>query len=251
VGYQSELRVVDLDTGLNEPLLPGLIVAGQPGLAYSISPDGRQVVAFVKDSEGKMPLWLAAIDRQSPPRQIPNTEGRTPYFGRDGEIFFRSVGQPPAYADRVREDGTGLRRLTEQPIRGLHGISPDGQWVIAKVPGENGDKFMALPVKGGAPVPTVPAEVASWSSDGRLLFVSEATAPIVSIQIGRTFVIPLPPGRMFPKSPAGGFQSAADLAKIPGVKVIDAFDVAPGPTPGVYAFSRATVLRNLYRVPIP
>jgi hypothetical protein len=75
--------------------------------------------------------------------------------------------------------------------------------------------------------------------------------PMVSIQIGRTYVVPLSPGRMFPRIPAGGFRSAADLAKIPGVKVIDADDVAPGPTPGVYTFSRATVLRNLYTIPIP
>ena len=251
VGYPSELRVVDLETGVNEPLLPGLTVAGQPGLGYSISPDGRQVVATVKTSDGKMLLWLAPIDRQSPPRQIPNVEGRTPYFGKDGEIFFRSLEQPSAYADRVREDGTGLRRVRDQSIRGLHGISPDGQWLIAKLHTETGDNFMALPVSGGAPVPTVPAEVASWSPDGRLLFISEPTAPMVSIQIGRTYVVPLSPGRMFPRIPAGGFQSAADLAKIPGVKVIDAYDVAPGPTPGVYAFSRASVQRNLYRIPIP
>jgi hypothetical protein len=32
--------------------------------------------------------------------------------------------------------------------------------------------------------------------------------------------------------------------------VIDAGDVSPGPKPGVYAFSRQTVHRNLYRIPL-
>ena len=97
----------------------------------------------------------------------------------------------------------------------------------------------------GAPVPTVPAELASWSPDGGLIFISLPAAPMVSIQIGRTYVVPLAPGKMFPTLPA------ADLAKLPGVRVIDAFDAVPGPTPDVYAFSRATVQRNLYRIPIP
>ncbi len=250
VGYASELRVVELDTGHNEPLLPGLTVIGAPGLGYNISPDGRQVAAAVKDAEGKTYLWVAALDRQSPPRRIPNAEGRNPYFGRDGEIFFRSLDEPP-YAYRVHEDGTGLRKLSDQQILGLHGISHDGQWVIAKVRKEGGDAFVALPVKGGAPVPTIPAEVASWSPDGRLMFISVATASMVSVQIGRTYVVPLPPGRMFPAMPGGGIESAADLAKLPGVRVIDALDASPGPTPEVYAFSRSTVLRNLYRIPIP
>ena len=60
-----------------------------------------------------------------------------------------------------------------------------------------------------------------------------------------------PSGQAWPEIPAGGFRSEADLAKLPGVHVIDAKDAVPGPTPEVYAFSRETVQRNLYRVPVP
>jgi hypothetical protein len=56
---------------------------------------------------------------------------------------------------------------------------------------------------------------------------------------------------MFPPIPADGFASAEDLAKLPGVRIIDAFDATPGPAPESYAFSRATVQRNLYRIPLP
>ncbi len=66
-----------------------------------------------------------------------------------------------------------------------------------------------------------------------------------------TYVLPLPPGKMLPNIPPGGFQSEAEIATLPGVRVIDVADVAPGPTPDVYAFSRQTVQRNLYRIPIP
>jgi hypothetical protein len=61
----------------------------------------------------------------------------------------------------------------------------------------------------------------------------------------------LPAGRVFPKVPPGGFESEADIAKLPGARRIDAFDVAFGPRLEVYAFARETVQRNLYRIPVP
>jgi hypothetical protein len=56
---------------------------------------------------------------------------------------------------------------------------------------------------------------------------------------------------MFPVLPEEGMVKTADLASLPGVKVIEGYDVAPGPRPDVYAFARATILRNLYRIPLP
>ncbi len=50
--------------------------------------------------------------------------------------------------------------------------------------------------------------------------------------------------------PDDGFQSEEELAKVPGVIMLNEFDCA-GPTPEVFAFARMTVQRNLFRVPIP
>jgi hypothetical protein len=63
-------------------------------------------------------------------------------------------------------------------------------------------------------------------------------------------VIPLPSGRIWPEMPDDGFQTASDVAKLPGVRVIDEASVVPGPTADVYTFSRETIQRNLYRIPI-
>jgi Tol biopolymer transport system component len=249
VGYPSDLRIVDIDTGHMESLMPGLTVMGQPGLGYSISPDGRQLVASIKDREMHNNLWVAALDRQSPPRQIPGVQGRTPFFGQAGEIFFRNIWGKEVRAYGVHADGTGLRRLSEQPIEGLHGISADGRWVIAKVRAkDNKMGFVALPVQGGSPVPFLPAEVAAWSADGSRIFLSRTSASLLSVQIGRTYVLPLSDGKTFPALPK---EDPPDLAALRGVKVIDAYDVAPGPRPDLYAFARSTVLRNLYRIPLP
>jgi Tol biopolymer transport system component len=251
----GELRVVELDTGHNEPVLPGLEVFGPPGRAFQISPDGRQVVAAVKDREGKPRLWLAALDRQSPPRPIPNVEGDAPLFGTGGEIFFRTIAGNSAHVYRVREDGTGLRRMSEQSIVLPAGISPDGLWMVVRAMVSGREAVVALPMSGGVPARIIVAQGtswhAAWSPDGKLLFISAPTAATATRVTGRTYVVPLKPGQMFPAAPEGGFQAAADLEKLPGVRVIDAFDAAPGPAPEVYAFSRATVQRNLYRIPIP
>jgi hypothetical protein len=54
---------------------------------------------------------------------------------------------------------------------------------------------------------------------------------------------------MFPPVPPEGFRSESEMAKVPGVRVIDVYDYAPGPVDGVYAYTRESVQRNLYRVP--
>ena len=110
--------MAELDSGRSEPLLPGIAVAlwvgtSGPRGGYDISPDGRQVVVASPDSGGKFRLWLAPLDRRSPPRQIPNVEGGQPVFGATGEVFFRSVEGTSAFLYRVREDGGGLRKAID------------------------------------------------------------------------------------------------------------------------------------------
>src|SRR4029450_12883968 len=70
-GAASELWVAELDSGRNEPLLPGIggaLAGGAPRHlpGYDISPDGRQVVVASPDNAGKLRLWLAPLDRRSP-----------------------------------------------------------------------------------------------------------------------------------------------------------------------------------------
>jgi Tol biopolymer transport system component len=247
----SELRVVDLDSGQNEALLPGFSVTGIRGVAYDISADGQQVIVTALDHEGKQRLWLAPLDRRSPPRQIANVEGQRPVLGPGGEIFFRAIEGNSSYLYGVHEDGTRLRRMTEQQASYPMGISRDGQWLLAT--GED-VSVTAFPLRGGSPVPILSAKVASgnpilkWSPDGRMLVISLPTAALMTS--GRTYAIPLLPRRAFPQIPAGGFQSEAAIAKLPGARRIDAYDVAFGPKPEVYAFARETVQRNLYRIPL-
>ena len=235
----GEVWIADIESGRSERLVPGFQVVN-----YDISTDGQQVVVEVADREGKPQLWLASFERQSPPRQIPNVEGRQPLFGPTGEIFFRNSG----IAYRVRPDGTGLRKALEQPIFSLDGVSPDGRWIVAwsELPG-NGAADLAFPLVEVSPVLLAGRFGAlQWSPSGRSLSLAGGPVPE-----GLTYIIPLPPGEALPRIPSGGFRSEQEVARLPGARKIDSPLAVPGPSSDVYAFYRGAVQRNLYRIPIP
>jgi eukaryotic-like serine/threonine-protein kinase len=249
-----ELWIADLDSGHTEPLLPGFSVV-EDGLAssYTVSPDGRHVVVVANGRSGKRGLWIAAVDRRSPPHPLlPNVEADGPIFGPSGDIFFRGREGSYGFAYRVREDGSGLRKAVDYPVISTMSISPDGKWlmVYARSSGEQHGGAVALPLAGGIPVDVFGPGAAEWSADGKFLFLATDRSAN-AVQGGATYRIPLPPHKSLPEIPPGGFRSEAEIAALPGARLIDSPDVAPGPKPDVYAFSRANVQRNLYRVPVP
>ena len=247
-GNLRELWVADLDSGRSEPLLPGFDVASTPGSprAYDISPDGRQVVMASPDSGGKLRLWLAPLDRSAPRRPIAGLEGEQPVFGENGEIFFRRVEGTSAFLYRVREDGSGLRKASDLTVVGFRGGHPDRNLLMLATGPIDGAALFR--VDGGAPVRTHirgAAEV-GWSGDGKH-FVLERGA----LTLRNTYVFSLTRGQAVPEVLLRGFPSEQELAKLPGVWSIPSTDVALGPTVDLYAFTRQSVQRNLYRVPLP
>jgi hypothetical protein len=256
----SELRIIDLHSLQTQAVLPGLLVSGGPGWAYDISPDGQRVVAVVVDHEGKRGLWVGDLDRRAAPRQIPNISGHAPHIGRNGDIFFAGE-EAPVHLYIVQSDGTGLRKIAvpfqslpdPETRGGLFGLSFDGRWLATRDPGTGA--LLAAATEGAALIKICAGfptnSRISWSVDGKQVFFSVPVAPSATEIIGRTYVVPLATGKVWPTIPPGGFRSPDDLGTLPGAKVIEGFDVTPGSRPGVYAFSRASSQRNLYRVPIP
>ena len=246
----GEVRVVDLESGRSERLAPGLAA-----LNYDVSADGRQVVMETANSDGKPRMWLASMDRSVPPRQIANLDGEMPKFGPDGEIlFYRSETKPGmensnGFIYRVRPDGKGMRKALEQAVDPLWSASRDGRWIRAWVaqPDNGSAAEQALPLDGGPPVLT--GAKIGWSRDSRSVTISSNVGK--GVRQGRTYIVPLPPGQMFPPIPQGGFRSEEEVARLPGARNIDIVDAVPGPSPDVYAFYRGTTQRNLYRIPIP
>ena len=251
----SELRMVDLDSGRQRPLLPGLAVVGIPRRTYDISPDGHELVTSVRGSNGEHLLWIVPFDPQSRPHQIPNVEGEHPFFGFNGEVFFRGLERDSAFAYRVHEDGSGLQKVSDKPIAGLVRSSPDRKWLLAKLPGPAGSQTVALALQLGS-APRVIASSALSFADPDVRWSADAKKVYIRLPLGgepwagaRTYALPVAPGSIWPKMPAQGFQSEEDVSKVPGAILIHEFD-CPGTTPGSYAFVRMTVQRNLFRIPL-
>jgi hypothetical protein len=115
-----------------------------------------------------------------------------------------------------------------------------------------GQQTLAFPTTGGPGVPFFQGGVARlrWSPDGARALLAVQTGPASAFGFGRTYVLPLERDSMLPRIPPGGFRTEDEIAAVPGVEVLPYGDVSFGPTPGVYAFSRIVVTRNLYRIPL-
>ena len=148
----GEMRVVNVESRRVDVLLPGLRT-----LDYDVSPDGQRVVVEAPDPGGVSRLWIAAVDRQSPPRQLPNLEGRQPRFGPGGEIYFRRQDGTAAFVYVVSEDGTGVRRVVEQPVMITGNVSPDGRWITGWS-GVEAAGWQAFSLHGGETFPPFPRE---------------------------------------------------------------------------------------------
>jgi hypothetical protein len=53
-----------------------------------------------------------------------------------------------------------------------------------------------------------------------------------------------------PDLPAAGVASVEEALSLKGVRVIEHGNISPGRDPSVYAYTKMTAQRNLYRVPI-
>jgi hypothetical protein len=217
-----------------------------PWEATTFPRTAAQVVVAAPDSGGKLALWLAPLDRRSLPRQIPSIEGEQPVFGATGEVFFRRLEGTSAFLYWVQEDGGELRKAIDLPVIGLLGESPDRNWLVLGTPASGG--VVIFRVDGGAPLLTQlpPPTELGWSGDRKHLFVQRRLN-----NLGKAYVLPLAPGHLVPESIVHGLPYEQEILKLPGARVIPSSVVAPGPTADIYAFTRESVQRNLYQVPVP
>jgi len=240
VPSSAELRSVDLGSGKTDSVLPGVSVSG-----YDISRDEKDIVFTTPGGGGESRIWLASLDRRTPPRQIARG-GDEVSFGAGGDVIFRSLQGTGNLLARIKKDGTEQERLTTAaPILDKHGTSPDGEWVIAVSLDAGETATLAVPVHGGAPRKLC-AEICSavWSSDGRFFYVASARAP------GRTLAIPVPAGKSLPDFSASGMSSPAGLVIPPGARMIEHDSLSPGPDPSIYVFTKTDLQRNLFRIPL-
>jgi Tol biopolymer transport system component/predicted Ser/Thr protein kinase len=247
----GELWMVDLESGQRQRLLPDFLMQH-----YAISADSQRVVFVVSGDTGRSPVWVAALDGRSAPRQASTADAWNAYFVAGGYVVFMGEEMGTKVVYRIKENGSELQKVVRTDSAGsLFSASPDGKWVAIPVSTDSmAWPSMVYPVGGGSPtLLCVPCETGngvervrspgvSWSPDGRFLYLRFRES---------VYAIPLAPGQMLPPIPPSGFRSKEDVAALPGARLIPEPGAFPGPNPSIYAFTKVSTHRNIYRVSLP
>jgi Tol biopolymer transport system component len=111
---------LNVATGERERAIPGRVMAN-----YSISADGKKVVFTAADGPPSDGIWIADLDRRSPPRHLTHGGEFRAFFGSPGEIIYMSQGET-RHLFRMKEDGSGNEMISPDAVNYLVGVSPDG-----------------------------------------------------------------------------------------------------------------------------
>jgi Tol biopolymer transport system component len=244
---RGELWVTQLEGGHGERVLPAVEITN-----YDVSTDGKRVAYAVAGSNGKRQLWLASLDRRFPPRRLSGWDDDWPRFGPEGDLYFRSREGQSSFVYRMKEDGSGRQKAIPNAILHFLDVSPDGRWIVAwvPIPGiESNSAIMAYDTRGGSPVRICDQCRADWARNGKWFTVAFGRMGRGPTAGAVTLVFPVEGRRSLPPLPAAGLNSAAEAPR--GIRKIEIWQAAPGPEPSVYAFTKSSVRRNLYRVPVP
>jgi serine/threonine protein kinase/Tol biopolymer transport system component len=243
-----ELWSRDLASGKSDPLLTGQRITD-----YDISPDQARA-AFTVRSGGSSQIFLAPLDRSSPPRLVANN-GYSVSFGGSGTLIFLQLEEKTGHLARIQADGSGLEHLLDNPIVSKWPVSPDGEWVA--VGGVGGGRDLPPDTPRGTIGVSIRDRssrsickgpcIVHWSSDGKYLYVS--TVGPLTTSGGRTYVISMPRGFALADLPREGLDAASD-AELAHIQVIRQGLVSPGPDPQNYVFATAAFQGNLFRIPL-
>jgi eukaryotic-like serine/threonine-protein kinase len=242
-GY--ELQVKELPDGNTESLLPGYFMQG-----YSVSRDGKEVVFAMNDKSAHSSLWVAPTNRRSSPVRIsPATAiDDSPFFLPDGDIVFRAIEGSSNFLYRVKADGTGRRKISPQNIIDVSALSPDGRWLVAGSANpdpEHTAQVTAFAVDGGtsAKLCVIYCEL-TWDASGKFVYVS------VSLMHEGSYLLPVLSDTGLPKLPPTGITRPEDVKAATTAAMIPQV-VESAVSPSVYAYTRQSTRRNLYRIPLP
>jgi len=250
-----ELWVKDLKHGKVEKLLPGYAMGGGSMLqygssrTYAISRDGKQVAFVMKDQNGRDGLWVAPTNRRSSPVRVTSTAVEdSPSFLPDGDLVFRASEDGSNFLYRMKSDGSARRKITSERILDVLTVSPDGRWIVAATPNPNQEHTVAtkaIAVDGSAAVALcLDYCFFHWDTAGK--FVYSYIAPLHE----SSYVLPVAHDSGLPKI------SPEDIARIERdakAKTITAIPqvVLSAVSPSVYAYTRQSTRRNLYRIQLP
>jgi Tol biopolymer transport system component len=259
---EGELWTVDLATGAHTRALPTFTMTH-----YDVAPDTQRIVFAGSDADGRSGVWVGSIDGRAPPRLVATGESLRAFFGPPGTLVLQRKEGESWFVYSVDEDSGAPRKVVAEPVVFLVSVSADHRWAVVdqiRAVGTNGAhsaSLTAYPLGDGAPLLICvacaetggprrghAAPQASWSADGRFLYLAGDVARRGKDTL---FAVPLDGGEMFPPIPPQGFMHPEEISERPGVRIIERPNVFPGPTPDQYAYTQTATLRNLYRIRLP
>lgn len=242
----TELWRMELETGKSERVVSGYGVEGAFDTKnYSLTRDGLKLAFVRKDDKGNTHLWLAATDHFSSPVKLASEGSEdSPEFLPSGDLVYRANegGKNFLY---TQQDGTGRRKLMEEPILKLKAVSPDGRWAVLEVSDDRNPRpsarIEACPISGGESVPLCQElRLGDWSVDGKYFHMYLGS---------QTYLMEVNKQTGLPEFPESGISGEDDLKSVPKVKVLPRF-VNSVLEPERYSFAKKNVRRNIFRVPI-
>jgi serine/threonine protein kinase len=247
----GELWSVVLDTGKRERLLPDFLMEH-----YSVAPDGNHVTFVSVDDAGHSSVWIATLDGSVAPRRLSSLESVRARFSTGNDVFFVGGDTTTSmFLYRVKDDGSGLQKISPNRVLFLYDVSPDGKWAsvwqledsaVVLYSTESDARTIVCTHCGTAGEENrgVTPPLVSWSRDGKYLFLHTTASR-------ETYALALPAGRVIPVLPETGFKSIESAAVALGAKPISDPRAFPSSDPSVYAFPRLTTHRNIYRITLP
>jgi eukaryotic-like serine/threonine-protein kinase len=251
---ETKLISMDLRTGVSRELFEGPDVGD-----YCIPPNGRELFYAARDYKNRVHLWAVPIDHSLPPKRITpeETDDSNIMCLDSGDVAFtRRENNGLKLVYRIKPDGSGMQKVFPTPVVDVAAMDPDGNWMAADVKSEDGilGRVMIYNVHNGIGKQICDFCAPMWSPDSKRLYISFAlVAKGDSKDRGQTYVIPWKTGSNLDALPPGGTRTEADVAKVAAIVTAarQAQGFAPGPSPNIYAYSRRTTQRNLYRVTLP
>jgi serine/threonine protein kinase len=246
----AELWRTNLTNGQNEQVLPGYeIEVNSESKDYALSPNGMRVAFVRRNENGISNLWVAPTDRRSSPSHLASKENEdSPAFLPNEDLIYRASRNGSNFLFSKKTDGSGEKKIIDQPILDFLGLSPSGKWAMVGQKEMSDEdhpyRMMAYPVEGGAGTRLCRAVcVGGWDSNETHLFLNFLEGG------AKSYFLPMRNRGELPTLPENGLTYGGELNTLAGVKIIPEW-VESAISPDVYSLTRSNNRRNLYRIPI-
>jgi Tol biopolymer transport system component len=241
-GSTNEIWRTNLNTKTSECIVRGFSV-----LEFDISEEAGEVVFSSQKSGEPSQIWLAPLDRSTPPKRLAASGEGSPHFAPKDKVWFRYSDGGANYVGQMNTDGSDRRRLTTRPISTVMSSSPGGRWLVVMAPGSDsaGIDTIAIPASGDVARLIGRGRLPlTWAPDGRFVCIG------VEQNSSQSVVIPVSPGEL-PAVSADGIRSLEEAAGIRGARLVNGFDISLGPDPSTFAYVKTSIHRNLFRISLP